>query len=325
MALEFMTYSNSRLLRKGRIGGLVRVESSQKKLAGIDMRILIAGVNGQLGQELTKQAEEQRFEVVGYDLPEFDITQKDMTEDVLERERVSAVINVAAYNAVDRAENEVEKAFAVNRDGAGNLARACRRLELSLIHFSTDYVFDGRKERPYIESDSVAPLGVYGQSKAAGEAEIRKILEKHIIVRTSWLYGSHGSNFLKTILRLAKEREVIRVVSDQQGCPTATKDLAEVVLTLASVQEGNQHWGTFHYSGSGVTSWYAFAGDIVRLANRYDSYKARVEPITTEDYPALASRPRYSALDCSRIEQSFGVRSRPWRVSLSETIASLLG
>jgi dTDP-4-dehydrorhamnose reductase len=248
-----------------------------------------------------------------------------MIQEVLEKEDVSVVINLAAYNAVDRAEEEVEKAFAVNRDGAGNLAGACRRRGLALIHFSTDYVFDGRKKRPYVEDDSVAPLGVYGQSKAAGEAEIRKVLEEHIIVRTSWLYGIHGKNFLKTILGLAKEREVIRVVADQIGCPTATKDLAEVILTMIRARQGNQQWGTFHYSGFGETSWYGFAKEIVALAQRYASCRARVEPIVSEDYPTLARRPKYSVLDCSRTEKEFAVRSRPWKDSLSETMAALLG
>ena len=197
---------------------------------------------------------------------------------------------------------------------------------MPLIHISTDYVFDGNKTSPYNESDPICPIGTYGESKAAGEKAVREALETYVILRTSWLYSSHGNNFVKTILRLASEREELRVVADQYGCPTYAADLAATIIDLAkqiSRRESVQ-WGVYHYCGHGVTSWYGFAQQICQLAKKHRPLQVkRIEAISTEEYPTLARRPPYSALDCSKIKRVFSIETRPWQDSLAEMLARL--
>ena len=235
------------------------------------------------------------------------------------------MINAAAYTAVDRAEEERERAFAVNCDGAANLATACLKENVPLIHLSTDYVFNGNANRPYSETDCVSPLGAYGESKAAGEREVRKILSRHIIVRTAWLCGLHGGNFVKTMLRLGKSQKEVRVVADQYGCPTFAFDLADALLKILIRLGKDPHprWGVYHYCGAGITTWYEFAVEIFRLARRYDDYPARLSPISTEDFPTPAQRPFYSVLECTRIQSEFGVQIHPWRERLAEMLDRL--
>jgi dTDP-4-dehydrorhamnose reductase len=234
------------------------------------------------------------------------------------------VVNCAAYTAVDRAESEPELALAVNRDGPANLAAACGKAHIPLVHISTDYVFDGSKQGPYRETDPVLPLGVYGRSKAEGDTEVRSRLREHIILRTSWVYGVHGNNFVKTMLRLGQERRVLRVVNDQQGCPTNAADLAEVILAIAGRCDRNP-WGTYHYSGKGVTTWHGLAEAIFAEAQKYTSLLVeRVEPIPSAQYPTPAKRPANSVLDCSLFTSTFGIEPRPWRESLADVIHGLL-
>ena len=236
------------------------------------------------------------------------------------------VINAAAYTAVDRAESEPNIAFMVNRDSPANLAAACADAGIPLVHISTDYVFDGQKPNPYIESDRVSPLGVYGKSKAAGESEIRAHLKEHIILRTAWVYGNHGHNFVKTMLRLGKVREMLRVVNDQVGCPTYAADIAETILRLASIycEENSISWGTYHYCGKGITTWHGFAQTIFEIAKNYDSFDLKkIVPITTEEYPLPAKRPANSALDCESISNKFGIYPKPWQDSLLAMIKQL--
>ncbi len=237
------------------------------------------------------------------------------------------LINCAAYTAVDKAESEPEAAFAVNRDGPANLADECERLGIPLIHISTDYVFNGKSDRPYREEDAADPLNVYGLSKWEGEEAVRSRLVEHIIVRTSWLYGSRGRNFVKTMLRLGAEREELKVVSDQYGCPTWSFDLAVCLVRIAErVLSGSEEvpWGTYHFCGAGVTTWYNFASAILDEARRRQSSRiARVSPVPTSSYPTVAARPGYSALDCGKIEASFGIAPPPWEKSLAGLIDKL--
>jgi len=288
------------------------------------MKILVIGSKGQLGHELLIQGNNSGYEILPADLPDLDITDKTQVKHWLERFQPSFVVNAAAYTNVDKAETEQNFAFAVNRDGPANLAEACAKLEIPLIHISTDFIFDGKKSSPYIESDPVSPLSVYGKSKQEGENEVRSRLKKHIILRTAWLYGVHGQNFVKTMLRLGREKEVISVVSDQFGSPTSAADLAEAVLQIISrikKYSDDINWGTYHYCGHGITTWHVFAKEIINLAKHYIPIKTiTVKPISTAEYPTKATRPCFSALDCNLIKKNFGINIKPWQDSLKTVI-----
>ncbi|MFO7560903.1 MAG: dTDP-4-dehydrorhamnose reductase [Desulfobacterales bacterium] len=291
------------------------------------MRILVIGCNGQVGRELCRLGKEAAFHIRPLDLPEFDITDKKAVDAAVKQENPFLVINAAAYTAVDMAESDPDTAFAVNRDGPAHLASSCAEAGIPLIHISTDYVFDGSRKRPYVEDDPISPIGVYGRSKAEGDSEVRGRLDRHVIIRTSWLCSVHGKNFVKTILRLAIEQESIRVVSDQVGCPTFAPDLAEAILNIAGQVRRKKEipWGTYHYCGRGETTWYDFARQIVEFARDDQRIKTRsIKPIGTKDYPTPAKRPAYSVLDCSLIEKHFGIQPKPWKESLGETVKSLL-
>ena len=276
------------------------------------MKLLVIGAQGQLGWEVCRQGKNQDIEILGLDLPEFDITDRSAVRKAIGRSGAELVINAAAYTAVDKAESEPELAFAVNRDGPAYLAASCAENGIPLIHISTDYVFNGRKKGPYLESEPVSPLGVYGKSKAAGEKELRENLKEHIILRTAWLYGIHGNNFVKTMIRLGREKELVRVVADQYGCPTFAVDLAEAIMTIVGYINKGNDWGTYHYCGKGVTTWHVFAQTIFDLARHYDSFMMKkVIPITTEEYPTQAKRPANSVLDCSLLIKHFAVHLRP--------------
>ena len=238
------------------------------------------------------------------------------------------MINAAAYTAVDQAESEQELAFSVNCKGPAYLAKACSKFRIPLIHVSTDYVFDGSKRTPYLETDPVSPVCVYGESKAAGEKAVRDALEAHIILRTSWLYSTHGNNFVKTILRLANEREELRVVADQYGCPTYAWDLAAAILHIADQmgRRGKTQWGTYHYCGQGIITWHDFAVKICGLAKRYVPVRVKeIEAISTAEYYTPAKRPAYSVLDCSKIARCFGISIRPWQDSLEDMLECMFG
>jgi len=290
------------------------------------MKVMVIGDSGQLGWELSRRGEQQGFGVISVDLPDFDITKHTSIENQLKRADADVVINAAAYTAVDQAESEPQLAFAVNRDGPAYLASACAACRVPLIHVSTDYVFDGTQKEPYVETDPISPLGIYGQSKAAGEDEIRKILPHHIILRTAWLYGTHGKNFVKTMLRLGHEQEIIRVVSDQFGCPTYAADLADAIFSVINhlKRRNDLQWGTYHYCGGGATTWHGFAEAILSLAKKYNSLVAKkVEPITSAEFPTPAKRPVNSVLNCSLIKKHFGIRTRPWEESLTTMLKQL--
>jgi len=288
------------------------------------MRIFVAGQRGMLGQDLVTCLEASGFEVMSRDLPELDICQMGSIRRVFKEVQPDLLINVAAYTAVDKAESEPDAAFAVNRDGAAWLAEACHSARIPLIHLSTDYVFDGMAAHPYNENDLAASLGIYGQSKWEGEEAIRNCHQEHLIVRTAWLYGRHGTNFVKTMLRLAEERTEIRVVSDQYGSPTWTRDLAAAIATMCQRIIRDRHntpWGTYHFCGGGETTWHGFAQAIIEEAKAIRNLPVEeVVPIPTAAYPTPARRPGYSALDCSKIQSAFGIVPSAWRESLHSCI-----
>lgn len=289
------------------------------------MRLAIIGAKGQVGWELTRRASRLGHDVLAWDVAELDITDAAAVDRELAASGANAVINAAAYTAVDQAEQEPELAFAVNRDGPAHLAAACARSNLPLLHISTDYVFDGRKAGPYSEDDPVAPLGVYGRSKQEGDEAVRQRLPRHLILRVSWVFGVHGQNFVKTMLRLAREREELRVVADQRGCPTYAGDIAAVLLELAGRMaeiDARGAWGTYHYCGAPATTWHGFASAIVEQARAREPLEVRaVTPIATADYPTPAARPANSVLDSTRLTKRFGIRPRPWREGLAALLA----
>ncbi len=283
------------------------------------MKVLVTGSTGQLAGDLIPLLERSGHSVTGFASSALDITDAERVGFEAARLRPGCIINTAAYTKVDRAEKERERAFAVNRDGAGNLARAASAVGAPLVHISTDFVFDGMKATPYIEEDPTGPLSAYGESKLAGEEEILKTLPEHYIIRTSWLYGARGSNFVKTILRLANDRDAIRVVYDQAGTPTWAGDLAEAVVTVVdAIEAGTLDYGIYNYSNEGIASWYDFAEAVVEESRRMGAtLKCRtIEPVRTSEYPTPAKRPAYSVLDKQKIKKTFGISIPHWRASL---------
>ncbi len=277
------------------------------------MRALITGGSGQLGRALARKDPD----AVALALEHLDICDPSMIDLRLDAIKPDVVINAAAYTAVDQAEDEPERAHAVNATGAGNLARQCAARGIRMLHVSTDYVFDGTARTPYREDAPIAPLGVYGASKAAGEREVRTA--GGTVVRTSWLFEERGPSFVHTMLRLCIEREVLRVVSDQHGCPTWADDLAKALLALAALPKLAS---TYHYCNEGPTTWHAFATSIIEEARRVRPVKCqRVDAITTAEYPTPAKRPAYSVLDTSLI-RSAGIATPPWSVGLRHVVAA---
>lgn len=235
----------------------------------------------------------------------------------------SLVVNAAGYTKVDDAEIEREAAERANVTGPGVLAKACERANVTLLHVSSDYVFDGSKRGPYVESDPAAPLGFYGSTKVRGEEAVRAETNQHIILRVSWLYGAYGNNFLKTMLRLAGERDEIAVVADQYGSPTSTRDLANAVLRV--VDSGSVlPFGTYHYAGDGVTTWHGFASRVLAKLSVLTGRNVHVRAITTADYPTRAKRPANSVLDCGKFERVFGFRGAPWEMEADEVVELLV-
>ena len=289
------------------------------------MKILVFGASGQIGREVCRAAWPPRYAILPLDRKAVDITKSAAVSAMLARETPDLVINLAAYTAVDRAESEPEVAWAANCAGAAHIAGACDESATPLVHLSTDYVFDGRKTGPYREEDAVGPLGVYGRSKEAGERAVRAAVARHMILRTAWVFGAYGANFVKTMLRLAAERPVLRVVADQRGCPTAAADIAAALMVIAAhIERGEAKWGTYHFVGAGAASWHSFAQAIFDQAAPQLAACPQVEPITTEQYPTLARRPMNSVLDCRKIEEVFGISSPPWRTALATVIRELL-
>jgi len=289
------------------------------------MKVLVFGAGGQIGRELCRAAWPPHYALVALNRGKIDITKSALVSVLFRNERPDLAINLAAYTAVDRAESEPEAAWAVNCAGAAHIAAACYETGTPLIHVSTDYVFDGRKTEPYREEDPVAPLGVYGCSKEAGERAVRAALESHLILRTAWVYGAHGANFVKTMLRLAAERPLLRVVADQRGCPTSAAEIATALIVIARhLERGDARWGTYHFAGDGAVSWYGFAEAIFDLATPRLVPRPRLVAIGTEQYPTPARRPMNSVLDCHKIKDVYGISPSPWREALSPVIEQLI-
>jgi dTDP-4-dehydrorhamnose reductase len=290
------------------------------------MKLLVLGAGGQVGHELCRLAWPAGYSIAAFGRDGVDITQHEAVFAAVARERPDIVINAAAYTAVDRAETERETAWASNCTGPANLAAACREAAIPLIHLSTDYVFDGSKTGAYREDDPVQPLGVYGESKEAGDRAVRAALARHVILRTAWVYSAHGHNFVKTMLRLGVERPVLRVVADQIGSPTSAADIAAAIRDIVKqLNAGNRSWGTYHFAGGGTATWHHFAEAIFELASPWRGAPPQIEAIATADYPTPARRPANSVLDCSRIGAVFGIVPRPWREALAEVIGELYG
>jgi len=288
------------------------------------MKLLVLGAGGQVGRELCRLAWPAGYDIAAHDRDRIDITQREAVFTAVARERPDIVINAAAYTAVDRAESEPDAAWAGNCIGPANLAAACHDAGVPFVHLSTDYVFDGTKIGAYREDDPVNPLGVYGKSKEAGDRAVRGALPQHVIVRTAWVYSAHGSNFVKTMLRLGAERPVSRVVADQTGSPTSAADIATALGTIVQqIAAANTNWGTYHFAGGGAVTWHGFAEAIFELASPWRGALPHVEAITTAEYPTAARRPANSVLDCSRIGAAFGIVPRPWRAALAEVIREL--
>ncbi|MGD8369519.1 MAG: dTDP-4-dehydrorhamnose reductase [Desulfobacterales bacterium] len=291
------------------------------------MKLLVIGARGQLGAALTRESRRVGFFTAAADIPEVDITDEGSIRRLVEDARPDLVVNAAAYTAVDAAEDHPEAAFAVNRDGPGHLAGLCATARIPLVHISTDYVFDGNGNRPYDEQAPVSPLGVYARSKAEGEAAVRNRLTEHLILRTSWLFGAEGNNFVKAMLRIGKRETTVRVVADQIGCPTSAEDLAGAILQLAGrvVSDPGDGWGTYHFCNRGATTWHGFAEAIFALARgRCPLRVATVVPITTAEFGAAAPRPAFSVLSCERIARQFGIVPRPWQAALADTLDAIL-
>lgn len=286
-------------------------------------RIVVTGSSGQLGAEMLRLALPEGWTIQGFTRAEADIRDPAAIQRLVEG--ADLLVNAAAYTAVDKAEEEADLAHRINAEAPGLLAAACREAGIPMIHVSTDYVFDGSKAGAYGESDPVAPLGVYGASKELGERAVRGELERHIILRTSWVYAAHGRNFVKTMLRLGAERDSLRVVADQHGAPTAAGDIAAAILSIAGkLLGGATGYGTYHYTAEGVTSWHGFAEAIFDLAEPALGKRPTVEAIPTSAYPTPAKRPANSVLDCSKMMAAFAPPRRPWRSALEEVLREIL-
>jgi len=282
--------------------------------------ILVTGGTGQVSSALGA-AGGDAVRVVGR--PAFDFDRPESIVTCFRAVAPSLVVNAAAYTAVDTAEDDVEAAYRANRDGPGALAQLCASAGVPLIHISTDYVFDGAKGAPYVETDATAPTGVYGASKLAGEQDVLAAGGRAIVLRTSWVYAPTGKNFVRTMLRVGAERDRLRVVADQRGCPTTAADLADAILAIAArLRDGWQDdfAGVFHAAGSGDTTWHGLAVATFEEASRFGARVPIVEAITTADYPTKAKRPADSRLDCGKLATVFGVRLPAWRPSLARTI-----
>jgi dTDP-4-dehydrorhamnose reductase len=293
------------------------------------VRVYVFGSEGQIARSLRDAAARHSDIKIGYSAHrDVSILHPDLVEKALNDFSPDIVVNPAAYTSVDKAEVEPEMAFAVNRDGARIVAAAARRLRLPVIHLSTDYVFDGKKNGSYVESDPVDPQSVYGLSKLEGEYAVAAANERHIILRTSWVYASFGANFVRTIVRISSSGQPLRIVDDQIGCPTYASDVADAVLAIARRIEiagwRARFAGITHLAGPDALTWYSFARMIVGIARNYGGDDPTVEPITTADFPTTAKRPQNSRLCCDRLAELFDVRLPPLEHSLDRCIRRLL-
>ena len=282
------------------------------------MRILVTGSNGQLGSEMVAlQTQETPHQWFNLDINELDITDKNAVEQFVVNNKIDGIINCAAYTNVDKAEEDVALCYKVNRDAPQYLAQAIEKVGGFIIHISTDYVFDGTNNIPYTEQDKPNPVTIYGKSKIEGEQYVCESCKQHIIIRTAWVYSSYGKNFVKTMIKLGKEKPSLGVIFDQIGSPTYARDLAKAIITI--VNQGIIP-GIYNFSNEGVISWYDFTKHIHQLAN---ITSCKVAPIHTADYPTLAQRPHFSVLDKTKIKNTYNIEIPYWRDSLEECIQLL--
>lgn len=286
--------------------------------------VLVTGANGQLGSEL-RRATADHNDILNFiftDVAELDITDIQAVDEFVKNNKIRYIINCAAYTAVDKAEDDTELCYKINKDAVRNLGIAAANNQAKVIHVSTDYVFDGTGSHPYTESDQVCPKSVYGKSKQEGESALLEACADSIIIRTAWLYSIFGNNFVKTMIKLGKERESLNVVADQTGTPTNAADLAKAIVKILDYSEANSHFkaGIYHYSNEGITTWYDFTKAI-----HHDTgiTTCKVNPISTDQYPTRASRPQYSVLDKSKIKAAFGIQIPQWEDSLRVCITEL--
>ncbi|WP_420471656.1 dTDP-4-dehydrorhamnose reductase [Brevundimonas sp. FT23042] len=294
-------------------------------MTGDTIHLLLTGAGGQVGQALQATSFPPNIVIHAFDRAALDITDADAVSAALETAPFAAIINAAAYTAVDRAENEVSAAFRVNALAPATLGEAAARKGLPAIHLSTDYVFDGASAHPYREEDKSNPIGVYGHSKRAGEAALLSANPRSVVIRTSWIVSAYGTNFVKTMLRLAVDRSVVRVVSDQHGAPTSAVDLARGIVEVAQrlVADPLAPTGIYHLTNSGDTTWAGLAEEIFRYSGETGGSVAQVEPIPTSEYPTPARRPMNSRLANDRIHSDFGIRLRPWQAAVRDIIKDL--
>ena len=288
--------------------------------------IWLIGNKGMLGNDVEKLLKERRLTYWVSD-KEVDISDYKALEKFGKDKKIKWVINCAGYTKVDKAEEEIDEAFRINKDGVRNIALFSAKRQIRLIHISTDYVFDGWQEASFVysEDDKTNPINIYGKSKLAGEEEIKKTLEEYFIIRTAWLYGLQGNNFVYIMLRLFKERDLVKVVEDQWGSPTYTEDLAGAILKI--IEDDSFSYGTYHFTNEGVTRWYEFAKAIYNKAKKLGliegNKKVEIQPIKTEGYPTAARRPRYSILSKEKVKREFNLRIRDWDKALEDFLVSL--
>jgi len=288
------------------------------------MTVLITGAAGQLGTALCLRSKAHAHDIVTVNHNDLDVTNESSIKALVAQVKPAVIINAAAHTAVDRAETDSASAFAVNRDGPLYLARACAKADIPLLHISTDYVFDGKKTTPYLETDTPNPQGVYGQSKLEGEIAVASALDKYITLRTAWVFSATGQNFVRTILRLAKERDELSVVADQTGAPTWAGDIAEVLLEIVDRirQRKPVTWGLYHYTGSPATTWHAFAVAICEQAFALGMLEKKpfIKPISTSEYPTPARRPQNSVLACAHIQKELRIPQADWQIGLKQIL-----
>lgn len=285
------------------------------------MKILVTGANGQVGFLLQEKLKAAGIDYQALTRDQLDITNLQAVEDYVRAYQPDIIINAAAHTAVDKAESDQENAFLINRDGPKNLAQASAAIGSAIFHISTDYVFAGNSTEPYSENDATAPQGVYGKSKEEGERAVISANSKHIILRTAWVFGEHGNNFVKTMIRLGRTRDTLGIVADQYGGPTYAGDIAEALVTIAQKYALSQDlpWGVYHFAGMPHTNWYEFAQAIFEHVERnkiYDKSTPRLNAITTADYPTPAKRPANSRLNCNKIQNAFGIAPSDWQRAL---------
>lgn len=278
------------------------------------MKVLVTGVKGQLGYDIVKECEKRNIDAIGVDIEEMDITNPAQVEEVIKEAQVDAVIHCAAWTAVDKAEEQVDLCRKVNKDGPANIAKVCEELDIPMMYFSTDYVFNGLGEEPWMEYEEREPLNVYGQTKYEGELEVER-LKKYFTIRISWVFGLNGHNFIKTMLRLGKERGEVSVVNDQVGSPTYTYDLAKLCVDMIQTDK----YGTYHATNQGYCSWYEFACEIFKQAGM----NVKVNPVDSSAFPAKAVRPKNSRMNQTELDRNGFDRLPTWQDALERYLKEI--